>query len=323
MRTRRLGNTDMDFTVVGFGAWAVGGEWQFGWGPQDDADSVAAIQRAIDLGVNWIDTAHVYGFGRSEEVVGRAIRGRRDRVFVATKCGLVHKGGGEAMPRLKADSVREEIEGSLRRLGVDAIDLYQIHWPNPPEDIEEAWTEIQRAKDAGKIRWAGVSNHDPAQMRRLQAIAPVSSLQPPYSMLNRASEEEILPFCKDQGIGVVCYSPMECGLLTGKASKEWLATLDETDVRRRHHRSFKEPAFSASVEFVDTVLAPIAEAHGVQPAQIAVAWVLRHPAVTSAIVGARNPGQIEKTVRAAEVELSDADLEAIEDGLAARARKAG
>lgn len=303
----------LDLPSIGLGCWSfAGGDY---WGHQDVAQSVATVHAALDAGIHLFDSAENYtGDQDSEAVLGQALEGRRDEALIATKV---------AKPHLRKADVIAACEASLIRLRTDHIDLYQIHWPNPPEDIEEAWTEIQKAKEEGKIRWAGVSNHDPAQMRRLQAIAPVSSLQPPYSMLNRASEAEILPFCKDQGIGVVCYSPMECGLLTGKASKEWLATLDETDVRRRHHRSFKEPAFSASVAFVDAVLAPIAEAHGVQPAQVAVAWVLRHPAVTSAIVGARNPGQIEKTVRAAEVELSDADLEAIEDGLAARARKAG
>jgi len=317
MKTRRLGNSDMDFSVIGFGAWAVGGGWLFGWGPQDDEESIAAIQRAIDLGVNWIDTAHVYGFGRSEEVVGRALRGRRDGVFVATKCGLLRSDDGfSARPCLDGPSVRRELEGSLRRLGVDCIDLYQVHWPNPEDKIEEAWETLARAREEGLVRWCGVSNFNVAQMERIAAIAPVTSLQPPYSMLRRGIEDEILAYCRDRSIGIVGYSPMVNGLLTGKMTKERVAALPDDDFRRERSPLFQEPRLSAALDFVDATLRPIARRRGVEPGQVAVAWTLRDPAVTSSIVGARRPSQIEETVRAADVTLDAADLEAIEQGLA-------
>lgn len=324
MQKRRLGNSDLDLTVIGFGAWAIGGDgWQFSWGPQDDADSVSAIHAALDVGINWIDTAHVYGHGHSEEVVGRAIKGRRDGVFVATKCGLLRGEDGGVRPYLKADSVREELEGSLRRLGVDAIDLYQIHWPNPEEDIEEAWEEINKARDEGLVKWAGVSNHNAAQMERLRAIAPVTSLQPPYSMLARGIEDETLPYCGEHHIGVVGYSPMVSGMLTGKVTREWVANLPDGDFRKSINGQFQEPKLSASIAFVDGVLKPIAEKHDVEPGQVAVAWVLRDERVTSAIVGARRPDQIQATARAADVQLDAEDYAAIEEGLEQRAAKVG
>jgi len=321
MQKRRLGRSELDLTVIGFGAWAVGGPWLYGWGRQEDDASIAAIQCALDQGINWIDTAHVYGFGHSEEVVGKAIRGRRDRVLVATKCSRLPDGQGGAFGRLKAASVREELEGSLRRLGVEAIDLYQIHWPEPEEDIEEAWVEIAKAVQQGKVRYAGLSNFNVPQMQRLESIAPIASLQPPYSMLRRGIEEEVLPYCKKQAIGVVAYSPMVSGLLTGKVTAQWVASLPEDDWRKRFNKEFREPNLSANVDLVERTLRPLGEKHGVDPGQVAVAWTLRHPVVTSAIVGGRNARQVEQTVRAAQVQLSDADLAAIEEGLKVREAK--
>ncbi|MCB2155962.1 aldo/keto reductase [bacterium] len=324
MNTRKLGNTDLEFTVIGFGAWAIGGPWAFGWGPTDDELAVAAIKEGLDRGINWIDTAHVYGFGHSEEVVGRAIKGRdRDSVLVATKCGLLQNPAKpfEAMPKLKAASVREELEGSLRRLDVDYIDLYQIHWPNPPEDIEEAWTEMAKILEEGKVRAIGVSNFNPEQMDRVAKIHPIASLQPPYSMVARDSEFSQIPYCNKNNIGVVCYSPMHSGLLTGKVTHEWVENLADDDWRKTKNPNYQSPALDINVEFIEGVLRPIADAHGVAPGQIAVAWTLRGDLITSAIVGARNPRQVAETVRAAEVKLTEEDLQKIEEGLKTRTAK--
>ncbi len=313
MQTRQLGFTDLHLTTVGFGTYALGGgEWQWGWGPQDDEDSVAAIRRAFDLGVNWIDTAPAYGLGRAEEIVGRAIAGRRDELVVATKCGLAwDEGSPNVYGRLKADSVRRELDASLRRLRVDHIDLYQIHWPNPDEDVEEAWGAIAEAVRAGKVRYAGVSNFCVAQLQRAQAIHPVASLQPPYSMLERGIEGELLDYCAASQIGVVVYSPMQTGLLTGAFSRERVAALPDSDFRKRHDPHFQEPALSANLELVEG-LRPIAARNGRSVAQLAIAWVLRRPEVTAAIVGARRPSQIEETVAAGDWELSPEDAAEIE-----------
>jgi aryl-alcohol dehydrogenase-like predicted oxidoreductase len=304
MRARRLGTSDLELTVIGLGTWAIGGGgWQFGWGPQDDRESVATIRRALDLGINWIDTAPAYGQGHSEEVVGQAIRGRRDEVVVATKCGLVWQEGSPAIEeRLKAWSVRKEIDDSLRRLGVETIDLYQIHWPDPDEDIEEAWTVIAEAVRSGKIRYAGVSNFNEAQIRRAQAIHPVTSLQPPYNMIDRGVEDGLLSFCAEQRIGVIAYSPMVVGLLTGRITREWADARPEDDWRRRYSE-FRDPKLSANLELVDGLQA-IAGRSGKTVAQLAVSWVLRRPEVTAAIVGARRPDQIEETAAAGDWELS-------------------
>ncbi|MEQ8822156.1 MAG: aldo/keto reductase [Sumerlaeia bacterium] len=325
MKTRKLGNSDLELTVIGFGAWAIGGSgWAFAWGEQDDKESIEAIHAALDNGVNWIDTAHVYGFGHSEEVVGKALAGRRDKVLVATKCGLLPSPDGQPRAELSAKSVREELEGSLRRLQTDVIDLYQIHWPNPEAQIEEAWEEIGKAMDEGKIRAAGVSNFNAAQLERAHKIRPVSSLQPPYSMLRRAIEDDGGPmeWCHAHNAGIVAYSPMLSGMLTGKVTKEWVASRPDDDWRKRT-KEYQEPNLSINIDFVENTLRPIANEHGVQPGQIAVAWTLRGDLITSAIVGGRNRRQVEETARAADITLSQRELDAIEDGLKARAAKLG
>jgi aryl-alcohol dehydrogenase-like predicted oxidoreductase len=314
-----LGYSDLHLTTIGLGTWAMGGGgWAFGWGPQDDADTIAAIRRALELGINWIDTAAVYGVGHSEEMVGKAIAGRRDEIIIATKCSRVWN-PGETRPfgRLKADSVRREAEASLRRLGVEVIDLYQIHRPEPDEDIEEGWGAIAGLIREGKVRYGGVSNFDMAQLKRIQAIHPVASLQPPYSMLRREVEAELLSYCAANDIGVVAYSPMQAGLLTGQFSRERAAQLPDNDWRRRNSH-FQEPQLSANLDLVES-LRPIAERNGRTLAQLAIAWVLRRPEVTAAIVGARRPAQIEETAPAADWTLSAADIAETEALLAKRA----
>jgi len=312
MQTRNLGATDLKLTTIGLGTWAIGGGgWDFGWGPQDEADSILTIQRALDLGINWIDTAAVYGLGNSETVVGRAIRGRRDQVFLATKCGLVwEEGGTTPIPRLKGESVRREAEASLRRLGVDRIDLFQIHWPEPEEDIEEAWEAVASLIGEGRVRYGGVSNFNVAQLERARAIHPVSSLQPPYSMLARGVEEELLAYCAANEIGVVSYSPMTVGLLTGTFTRERLDNLPPDDWRHRA-KNFQEPRFTANLDLVEK-LRPIAAEAGLTMPQLAIAWVLRRPEVTAAIVGARRPSQIEATAPAAETTLARHTVEAVD-----------
>jgi aryl-alcohol dehydrogenase-like predicted oxidoreductase len=322
VRTRKLGYTDLHLTTVGLGTWAIGGPWKWGWGAQDDAESIDAIQRALDAGVNWIDTAAVYGMGHSEEVVGRAIAGRRDEVIVATKCGLVwDEGSTEAYGQLTAASVRREVEASLRRLDVDVIDLYQIHWPRPDEDIEEAWGAIADLVREGKVRYGGVSNFSVEQLKRVQPIHPVALLQPPYSMLERGVEEELLAYCAANEIGVLAYSPMQAGLLTGKYTRERIAGLPDDDWRKGSSH-FSEPAISATLALIGR-LRPIAERNGRTLAQLAIAWVLRRSEVTAAIVGARRPSQIEGTAPAGDWVLSKEDTAEIDALLAERERALG
>jgi aryl-alcohol dehydrogenase-like predicted oxidoreductase len=336
MQTRRLGYSDLHLTTVGLGTWAIGGGgWAYGWGPQDDAESIAAIHRALDLGINWIDTAAVYGLGHSEEIIGRAIRstgsgrraGRRDEVVIATKCGLVwDEGSTTPYGRLKAESVRREVEASLRRLNVETIDLYQIHWPDPDADIEEAWGVIADLIREGKVRYGGVSNFSVEQLKRVQAIHPVTSLQPPYSMLRRGIEEDLLAYCAANDIGVIVYSPMQAGLLTGKFTPERVARLPDDDWRKRNPH-FREPELGANLALVEK-LRPIAERNGRTVAQLAIAWVLRRPLrlrsgqaeVTAAIVGARRPSQIEETAPAGDWVLSAEDVSEIDALLAERER---
>lgn len=321
MQTRKLGFTELNLTTVGFGTWAIGGAgWQWAWGPQDDADSIAAIRAGLDRGINWIDTAAAYGQGHSEEVVGQAIAGRRDEVIIATKCGLVwDEGSPDVYGRLTAESVRAECEASLKRLGVEVIDLYQVHWPHDEEHLAEGWSTIADLVKEGKIRYAGVSNFTIDQIERVRAIHPVASMQPPYSMLERDAEQELLPYCAKNNIGVVVYSPMQTGMLTGKYTKELVDQLPDDDWRKEFSPHFNEPALSANLKLVEG-LRPIAERNGKTAAQLAVAWVLRRPEVTSAIVGARRPSHIEETVAAGDWELSPEEIAEIEALLAARAK---
>jgi aryl-alcohol dehydrogenase-like predicted oxidoreductase len=310
LATRQLGNTDLFITPVGFGAWAIGGDgWEFGWGEQDDKQSIAAIHRALSLGVNWIDTAAVYGMGHSEEVVAFALKtwpGRRPYVF--TKCGLRWDEQGYVHRNLNADSIRRECEDSLRRLNVDVIDLYQIHWPT--EDLEEGWGAMAQLQKEGKVRWIGVSNFDAAELARAQAIAPITSLQPPYSLVRREVEEETLPYCRANNIGVIVYSPMASGLLTGAMTRERAAKLPASDWRSRDIE-FKDPKLSKNLALVER-LRRVGQRYGRPPGQVAIAWTLRNAAVTGAIVGARNAKQVEGTVGAADLRLSRDDLAEIE-----------
>lgn len=314
METRKLGNSDMHITPVGFGAWALGGGgWQFGWGSQDDNDSIAAIHRSLELGVNWIDTAAVYGLGHSEEVVARAVRDwKGPRPYIFTKCGMRWDENGRITKVHKAESIRQECEDSLRRLQVDVIDLYQIHWP--PEDngptLEESWRTMAALQKEGKVRWIGVSNYDVPQLERCEKIAPVTSLQPPYSLIRRQIEKEILPYCERRGIGVIVYSPMASGLLTGAMTRERIAQLPEDDWRR-NSPEFREPKLSKNLELVER-LRKVAARYKTVPGAIAIAWTLRLRAVTGAIVGARNPKQAEEVMRAGEIKLTPQDIAEIE-----------
>lgn len=314
MQTRRLGSSDMHISVLGFGAWAVGGSgWYGSMGLQNESDSVPAIRAALDAGMNWIDTAALYGLGHSEEVVARAIAGRHPRPFVFTKCERVWDENRNVGASLKADSIRRECEGSLRRLKIDAIDLYQIHWPEPDEDIEEGWTEMARLREEGKVRYIGVSNFNVAQMKRAQAIAPITSLQPPYSLVTREIEREILPYTQSNNIGVIVYSPMAAGLLTGAMTKERVSNFLPEDWRR-NLPNFREPLLSRNLRLVEH-LREIGKRHGRSPGELAIAWTLQNAAVTAAIVGARNPQQVRGIVGAAEFQLTSREVQEIEAAL--------
>ena len=310
-----LGNSDMQLSPIGFGAWAIGGGgWAFGWGAQEDKDSIAAIERALDLGVNWIDTAAIYGLGHSEEVVARALKTTSHKPLVFTKCSMRWHDDRTIYRSLKAASLEEELNASLRRLNVDTIDLYQIHWPNPEAEIEEGWSALAKFREQGKIRHFGVSNFNVDQMKRAQKIAPITSLQPPYSMLRRAIEQEILPFAQENNIGVINYSPMLSGMLTGKMTRERLAQMPQDDWRRRAPE-FNEPRLSRNLRLVD-LLREIGSAHGVEAGVVAVAWTLHHPAITAAIVGGRSEQQVEGVTPALHFRLSDEDYDRINQFLA-------
>ena len=320
MQFRKLGWTDLKFSVIGFGAWAIGGGgWKFSWGPQDDQQSIEAIKRGIELGINWIDTAAVYGLGHSEEVVGKVLKELPEKPYVATKCSLVWDEEGNISNRLRKKSVERELDASLKRLGVEVIDLYQIHWPIPDEEIEEGWETIAGFVRSGKVRYAGVSNFNVEQMKRAQAIHPIASLQPPYSMLKRDVEKEILPYCGANNIGVVAYSPMQKGLLTGKMTPERISSCAPDD-HRRGDVMFQEPQLSINLELVDK-LRPIAERHGQSVGGVAIAWVLRRPELTAAIVGARSAAQIEETVKAGDFSLPEEDIHKIDAYLREREQK--
>jgi aryl-alcohol dehydrogenase-like predicted oxidoreductase len=316
MELRKLGNSELRITPLGVGAWAMGGGgWKFAWGPQDDNASIAAIRRALDYGVNWIDTAAVYGFGHSEEVVARALEGVRPRPYVFTKCSRVWDDQGEIYGVLKRDSIRRECEASLRRLKVDVIDLYQIHWALPDEDIEEGWAALAELKREGKVRYIGVSNFSAAQLRRVQAIEPVTSLQPPYSLLTREAEAELLPLARQTGVGVIVYSPMKMGLLSGGMTRERVAAFPPDD-NRRNRPEFQEPLLSRNLAFAE-LLREVGRRHGLTAGEVAIAWTLRHPAVTAAIVGMRSADQVDGVIHAAWFRLSDEEAQEIESYLAA------
>ena len=301
--TKQLGNSDLNITAIGFGAWAIGGgDWQFAWGHQEDDESIAAIHRALELGINWIDTAAIYGLGHSEEVVSKALKTASVKPYVFTKCSMRWDEKREIYRSLKAGSIQEEVENSLTRLKIEAIDLYQIHWPQPEDEIEEGWQTMARLQEQGKIRWLGVSNFNVEQMKRVQQIAPITSLQPPYSLLNRKVEEEILPFCRENNIGVINYSPMSSGMLTGKMTAERIQKMPQDDWRRKSP-NFNEPKLSRNLKLVE-LLREIGDAHQVEPGVVAIAWTLRNPAVTAAIVGARSASQVDGTIPAAEFRLS-------------------
>jgi aryl-alcohol dehydrogenase-like predicted oxidoreductase len=310
MHKKRLGNSDMDLSPIGIGAWAMGGGgWAFAWGPQDDAQSIASIHAALDRGVNWIDTAAIYGLGHSEEVVGRALEGRSHRPYVFTKCSLVWNDKREISNSLKADSIRRECEASLRRLKLDAIDLYQIHWPNPDPDIEEGWAALAQLKQEGKVRWIGLSNFNAKQMDRCRKFAPITSLQPPYSAISPEIEDEILPYCLKHGIGVIVYSPMKSGLLSGKMTKERIAAFPEDDFRRRA-ANFQEPALSRNLDLAE-FMKKIGARHNRSAGEVAIAWTLRHPAVTAAIVGFRSHEQVAGVIGAMDFRLTPREVEEI------------
>ncbi len=317
MKTRKLGYSDLHLTPIGLGTWAMGGgDWKFGWGDQDDAASIASVHQALDAGVNWIDTAAIYGHGHAERVVGKAIQDRRDDVLIATKCGRVWEGESREIGKsLRRESVHREVDVSLQRLGIDCIDLYQIHWPEPDEQIEEGWGAVAELVEAGKIRYAGVSNFNMEQLKRIQPIHPVTSLQPPYSMLRREVEEEILPYCRENQIGIVAYSPMQAGLLTGRFSKERVQNLPANDWRKANP-FFTSPQLEANLSIIEQ-LRPVAAQMEITLPQLALAWVLRRSEMTAAIAGARRPEQILETVKAGEIVIHDELLLKIEHMLSA------
>ena len=313
--TKQLGNSDLNITAIGLGAWAIGGgDWQFAWGHQEDEESIQAIERSVELGINWIDTAPIYGLGHSEDVVAQAMKNLSGNgvalPYIFTKCSMRWNEKREIYRSLKAGSVREEVEDSLRRLNVDVIDLYQIHWPDPLADIEEGWEAAAKLQQEGKLRWLGVSNFNVEQMKRAQKIAPITSLQPPYSLLNRKIEAEILPFCEQNNIGIINYSPMSSGLLTGKMTAERIKAMPQDDWRRKSP-NFLEPKLTRNLELVD-LLREIGDQHDVEPGVVAIAWTLRQPAVTAAIVGGRNAKQVEGTLPAAEFRLSPEEVKQID-----------
>jgi aryl-alcohol dehydrogenase-like predicted oxidoreductase len=315
MQTVRFGKTELQITPIGFGAWAIGGgNWEYAWGAQDDKESIAAIHKALDLGINWIDTAPVYGLGHSELVVAEALKGMAEKPLIFTKCSLVWNENREISSTLKAASVRQEVEDSLRRLQVDCIDLYQIHWPEPEGEIEEGWQVLAELKAAGKVRHIGVSNFNVAQMERIKPYAPVETLQPPYSLVNPAVEAEILPYCKKEDIGVIVYSPMYSGLLTGKMTAERIAAFPDDDWRKRDSE-FKEPRLSRNLA-LQALLVKIGAKHGTSAAAVSIAWTLLNPAVSAAIVGARSATQVEGFVAGATLQLDSEDTAKIADFVA-------
>ena len=312
METRQLGNSDLDITPVGFGAWAVGGPWKFGWGNQDDRASIAAIHRALELGVNWIDTAAIYGLGHSEEVVARALRAwKGQRPYVFTKCGMIWNDQREVGYSLRPDSIRRECEASLRRLQVEVIDLYQVHWPmDDLAETAEGWATLAELQKEGKVRWIGVSNFSVEELEKAHSIAPITSLQPPYSLVKRDIEQGQLSWCAQHNVGVIVYSPMGSGLLTGAMTRERISQLPADDWRRQSPE-FQEPKLTRNLALVER-LRSVARSHGRTPGEAAIAWTLRQPAVTAAIVGGRSPQQVEGIVGAADFHLNPDEIATIE-----------
>lgn len=301
----------MHLTPIGIGAWAIGGGgWAFGWGPQDDNESVAAMRAGLEKGINWIDTAAVYGLGHSEEIVALALKGLSKKPYVFTKCERVWNEKREIGKSLKAESIRREVENSLSRLQIDVIDLYQIHWPEPDEDIEEGWTEMAKLKEQGKVRYIGVSNFNVEQMKRAQKIAPITSLQPPYSLLSPEIEESILPYAGENNIGVIVYSPMKSGLLTGAMTRERIATMPDDDFRKRTPQ-FQEPKLTKNLELVER-MREMGKRHGRTPGEVAIAWTLRRPEVTAAIVGMRSASQVDGVIGALDFRLTDQEISELE-----------
>lgn len=310
MQKRKLGTTDLELTTVGLGTWAMGGPWEFGWGPQDDGEAIGAVLAALEAGINWIDTAPAYGLGHSEELIAQALKQSNFKPIIATKCGILWNEKRQKITCLKKESIRQECINSLKRLNVEVIDLYQMHWPDPDEDVEQAWEEMLKLQDEGKVRYLGVSNFNVSQLERVRKMGVVSSLQPPYSMLNRKVEDKLLDYCAKNKIGVVAYSPMQRGLLTRKFSKDYLKTLAPDDHRLRS-TDFQEPRFGAAIELVRQ-LKKIANRNDKTCAQLAISWVLRRQEVTAAIVGARKPKQIIETAPASNWNLNKDDIEEIE-----------
>ncbi len=312
MQKAKLGTTDLNLTKIGLGTWAIGGGgWQYSWGAQDDNNSISTIQKALDSGVNWIDTAPVYGLGHSEEIVGQAVKDLNQKPIIATKCSLVWDDNKNISSNLKKENIRKEVEASLKRLQLETIDLYQIHWPNPKSDIEEGWSTVANLVKEGKIRYAGVSNFSVKQLKRIQPIHPVASLQPPYSMLERSIEKELLHYCLQSQIGVIVYSPIQKGILTDKFTREWVNALPGDDHRLYEDSRFREPELTANLKFVDA-LRKIAQKRKITVSHLAIAWILRREEVTAAIVGARRPAQIEEVVVAGDLRLSNDELAEIE-----------
>lgn len=319
MKTRKLGWTDLNLTTVGLGTFAIGGAgWAASWGPQDDDDSIATILRSLDQGINWIDTAAIYGLGHAEKIVGKVLRGLSQKPIISTKCGLLRGEKGDIIFRLKKESIRAEVEDSLRRLNIDAIDLYHIHWPIPDEDVEEAWETIAKLIKEGKVRYAAASNFNLNQLKRVHAIHPIAALQNPYNMIERELETELMDYCRQNDIGIVVWGPIAHGLLSGRFNQERLKKLSQEDnFRRSLSDFFKKPQVNLNIELAEK-LKPIAERNGRTVAQLAIAWVLRRPEVTSAIVGARKPSQIEETAAAGDWELPDEGIAEIEKLLVER-----
>lgn len=313
MELCKLGNADFAITPIGLGAWAIGGSgWRAAWGPQDDQDSINTIHRALDAGINWIDTARVYGLGHSEEVVGRALKGVSQKPYIFTKGGRTWDETDTVVDDQSAAGLRRQVEDSLTRLQVDVIDLFQIHWPFPDDELETGWETLAKLQEEGKLRFLGVSNYSVEQMKRILPIAPITSLQPPYSIIRPDIEAEILPFCQQNNIGVIVYSPMQSGLLSGRMSAERIHNLPDDDWRKRDKRYFAEPQLSRNLA-IAALLKEIGEKQGRTAGEVAIAWTLRHPAVTAAIVGLRHPDQIDGVIGAMEFRLSDAEIQQIAD----------